>query len=433
MAAIGTGGIGMSNRRLIVFFDGTWQEPANTPQPTNVVKLLRAIPANDGDTSQIVFYDRGVGTGGYLNKFIGGAFGDGLQENVIDGYRFLANNYRPKDNNYPGDEIYIFGFSRGAFTARSLAGLIGLCGLLKPSYLGHPLQKDVAGIVGSGLTSEEKNAQIVALGLDTHKDVPIECVSVWDTVGSLGIPGDIGRRWIPKKYHFHDVQLGTNIRVALHAVAIDEKRSAFSPTLWVRKIDTKQPPEQIVEQVWFPGVHSNIGGSYDDCGLSDITLDWMAKRIRKHTKLKIDQNYLKANIAPSVQGRGYESRTALYTDSRVYPYQRLISQIPPKTRGFLDKIRLKFPAYDRRNIIPEGLETINEAIHVSALERWNISTGVLHDNSNEASIERVLYRPLNLNAVLKAYYAGTHTPSIINWNGTTMRTNIPWPDQSTLV
>jgi len=416
----------MAKRRLIVFFDGTWQEPANTPEPTNVVKLLRAVPSSDKDVSQIVFYDRGVGTGGYINKLVGGAFGSGLQENVIDGYRFLANNYQK------GDEIYIFGFSRGAFTARSLAGLIGLCGLLTPPYLGHPLQKDVASIVGSDLSSEEKKARVDALPVKAQKDIPIECVAVWDTVGSLGIPGDWGRLVIPKNYHFHDVELGKHIRVALHAMAIDEKRSAFSPTLWVKKIGEAPPQNQIVEQVWFPGVHSNVGGSYDDCGLSDITLDWMAKRVAKHTGLKLDNAALKSQISPAVDGRGYESRTKIYFSSHFYPYQRLINQIAPEGKGYLDKLRLKCPKLDRRNIIPKGLETINEAIHVSALERWNISTGVLHDNSDEGSIERILYRPSNLNAVLKAHYAGKRTPNIINWSGATMRKDIPWPDQSTL-
>ncbi|WP_033069360.1 DUF2235 domain-containing protein [Thalassospira australica] len=416
----------MTNRRLIVFFDGTWQEPANTPEPTNVVKLLRAVPSSAGDVSQVVFYDRGVGTGGFVNKFVGGAFGCGLQENVIDGYRFLANNYRQDD------EIYIFGFSRGAFTARSLAGLIGLCGLLTPSYLGHPLQKDVARIVGSDLSSEEKKARVEALPVKAQKDVPIECVAVWDTVGSLGIPGDWGRWKIPKNYHFHDVELGAHIRVALHAMAIDEKRSAFSPTLWVKKKGAKLPAKQIVEQVWFSGVHSNVGGSYDDCGLADITLDWMAKRVSKHTGLKLDTTSLKAQLSPAIDGRGYESRTKMYFTSHIYPYQRLINQIAPEEKTYLDKLRLKCPKYDRRNIIPDGLETINEAIHVSALERWNITTGVMHDNSAEGSLERVLYRPPNLNAVFKAHYAGKHTPNIINWSGATMRKDIPWPDQSTL-
>ncbi|MBE70671.1 MAG: hypothetical protein CMO07_08005 [Thalassospira sp.] len=416
----------MAKRRLIVFFDGTWQEPANTPEPTNVVKLLRAVPSSDKDVSQIVFYDRGVGTGDVIDKIRGGAFGNGLLENVVDGYRFLGNNYQP------GDEIFIFGFSRGAFTARSLAGLIGLCGLLKPPYLGHPLQTDIAKIVSSDLSPEAKRTKISTLDIETQLDVPIECVGVWDTVGSLGIPGDLGRRLIPAKYHFYDVQLGGHVRVALHAMAIDEKRSAFSPTLWVKEKGTKLPDKQIVEQVWFPGVHSNVGGSYDDCRLSDITLDWMIKRVKKHTKLKLDESHLKTKLAPSVDGRGYESRTMLYSSSRLYPYQRLIEQIAPETRNFWDKLRIKCPNFDRRNIIPDGLETINEAIHVSALVRWNISTGVLHDNSHEGSLERVLYRPSNLNAVLKAHYAGKRTPNIINWTGATMRKDIPWPDQSTL-
>ncbi|MBX2830040.1 MAG: DUF2235 domain-containing protein [Rhodospirillales bacterium] len=417
----------MTKRRLIVCYDGTWQTPDNSVKPTNVVKLLRAIPSSDGNISQIVFYDRGVGTGNVLDQIRGGAFGHGLLENVVDGYRFLANNYQP------GDEIFIFGFSRGSFTARSLAGLISLCGLFKPRYLGKPLAEDTAKILSSDLPHEQKRQQISALGIESIADIPIECVGVWDTVGSLGIPGDIGRRFIPQKYHFHDVQLSPKIRVALHAMAIDEKRSAFSPTLWVKKIGEALPKDQKVEQVWFSGVHSNVGGSYADSGLSDIALDWMVKRVKKHTGLKIDEPAVKADMPPSVEGRGYESRTKLYATSHIYPYQRLIMQTVPKSAGWLDQLRLKCKAIDRRNIVPQGLETINEAIHVSALERWNISTGVMHDNSHEGSMEKILYRPINLNAVLKGYYAGTIKPEIINWTGNPMRSKIPWPDKDTLI
>jgi len=120
----------MPTSRLIVCFDGTWNTPDQAGNPTNVVKILRAITARGGDKTQIVFYDKGVGTGGFTDKILGGASGKGLTENMIDGYRFLANNYQD------GDELYIFGFSRGAYTARALAGLIHFAGLLTPSHLG---------------------------------------------------------------------------------------------------------------------------------------------------------------------------------------------------------------------------------------------------------------------------------------------------------
>lgn len=125
----------MALRRLVVCFDGTWNTPDKGDVPTNVVGMVRAVRAlDDGGVSQIVFYDKGVGTTNRIDSILGGAFGTGLLENVLDGYRFVANNYEP------GDEIFIFGFSRGAYTARSLAGLIGLAGLLNPVDLGRRLQ-----------------------------------------------------------------------------------------------------------------------------------------------------------------------------------------------------------------------------------------------------------------------------------------------------
>jgi uncharacterized protein (DUF2235 family) len=261
-------------RRFIVCFDGTWNAPDKGANPTNVVKLVRAVANLANGISQVTFYDKGVGTGDVLDRIAGGASGKGLTEIMVDGYRFLANNYAD------GDEIYIFGFSRGAYTARSLTGFIGLAGLLSPLDLGSDLSQAIDVYRNSELSGEQKPEKIRELRLDRKQDVPIRCVGVWDTVGSLGIPGDLGRRLLGAKFDFHDVQLSPKVEIALHAVGVDEKRSAFAPTLWVRPKDAPAPAEQVVEQVWFPGVHSNVGGSYADAGLSDAALDWMIKRVQ---------------------------------------------------------------------------------------------------------------------------------------------------------
>tara|TARA_R110000782_G_scaffold2557_4_gene9853 strand:- start:56 stop:1273 length:1218 start_codon:yes stop_codon:yes gene_type:complete len=404
----------MHPRRLIVCFDGTWNTPDNGSNPTNVVKLLRSIKSRDGDVSQIVFYDKGVGTGGFTDRIAGGASGAGLTENVIDGYRFLGNNYEP------GDEIYIFGFSRGAYTARSLGGLISLAGVVGPAHLGSDLKKIIGIYRDEKTDGDERKSRIAALNLGQCHDARIRCIGVWDTVGSLGIPGDIGRNLLPGAYHFNDTMLSPKVDVALHAIAIDEKRSAFSPTMWVRQKEASQPENQIVEQVWFSGVHSNIGGSYKDAGLSDIALDWMVKRVTKHTDLEIDQAYLERVCQPDIEGIGYESRTTLYLGSKAFPYQRLLNQTILDGSGFGEWFRRKFKKYDRRSIIPADTLTINEALHISALERRKCPA-VAHDCS-EGAVEKTRYRPVNLEAVVKA-----RAMAVVDWQGERIEPEkVPW-------
>lgn len=403
----------MLRRRLIVCFDGTWNTPDSGSKPTNVVKLLRAVRNQDDDVSQICFYDKGVGTGGPIDRLLGGASGKGLTNNMVDGYRFLANNAGA------ADEIYIFGFSRGAYTARSLVGFIGLAGLLSPLDLGWGLEQVMLIYRARGLSAAEKRAKIDQLGLSRRTDVGIRCVGVWDTVGSLGIPGDFGRRF-SKKYYFQDVQLSDRVDVALHAMAIDEKRGAFAPTLWVRDKDTEGINGQIVEQVWFSGVHSNVGGSYPDSGLSDTALDWMIKRVADTTDLKFDDDYVKKHIEPSHLGDGIDSRTILYKSSVVYPYRRLIQQCIPKGSTWGDWFRKTVPSMGRRNIPSEGLATINERVHISALERWNKQ--VVHDSDPGTQ-----YRPGNLKAALEFGRSGGDLP-VVGWDGRVIDPGqVDWP------
>lgn len=308
-------------RRLVVCFDGTWNSPDQGDEPTNVVKLVRAI-RNLGPlrTDQVVFYDKGVGTAGRWDRLKGGLFGSGLEDNVVDGYRFLANNYEP------GDEIYVFGFSRGAYTARSLAGFVGAVGLFHPVCLGGALRKAL-DIKYEHIPKQQKLDRIAALpGLRRHEGVRITCVGVFDTVGARGIPGKLGYKYTRHLYEFNDVQLSPQIDVALHALAIDEKRGPFQPTLWeYEEGERTLPAGQVVEQVWFPGVHSNVGGSYTDTGLSDIALQWMVRRVQTLTALDFDQDYLTEIVSPDVRGQGYESRKhPIYTYNHLAPSMREI-------------------------------------------------------------------------------------------------------------
>lgn len=411
----------MPKNRLVVCFDGTWNTPDKGANPTNVVKMVRAIRnRDDNDISQVVFYDKGVGTSGGTDKFTGGGLGIGLTANVVDGYRFLANNYGADD------EIFIFGFSRGAYTARSLSGLISLAGLLDPKDLGSSLQSVIDIYQDEDLEWDEKQERVGRVQyFAPRRSATIKCVGVWDTVGSLGIPGDLGRRFLGGKYYFHNVELCPEVEVALHAVAIDEKRSAFAPTLWVSTDGKPLSDSQKVEQVWFAGAHSNVGGSYEDADLSDIAFDWMARRVSKLTSLALN-DIPSPPVPGNAAGKSIDSRSLLYKDSVLYPYQRIINGETPKSGGFGGWFRETFSKFDRRNTPPEGQQTVNEAIHVSVLERWHLDA-VQHDCKEGSSCDPAPYRPVNLAAIIEAHRAGRSIP-VIGWDGLPMNeADAPWP------
>lgn len=414
-------------RRLILCLDGTWNSNDKSDKVTNVVKLLRSIPSVDSrGTSQILYYGRGVGTGNG-EKIRGGFSGAGLDTNIIDGFRFLGNNY------HPGDEIYLFGFSRGAYTARSLAGLINLAGIFCSACLGRPLEKLLDIWRDRTLSREEKQAAINRIpDVHRHEHVQIKCVGVWDTVGSLGIPSDLAKQLsLASRWYFHDVHLGPHIDVALHALAIDEKRGAFPPTLWEKPIDQPLPPGQVVEQVWFPGVHSNVGGSYPDDRLSDIALDWMIKRLRRHTPLEITGlglNPANLPVEKCVQGKGIESRTALYMTSYPYPYLRTLCNVLTPPTGKIDGlIRNMFkPENSRRNLPDTNEETVNEYLHISALQRWRLPQ-VQHDLAEDKDSPLQPYRPPNLAALISGRKG--KKIDVVGWDGEVMAANeIPWPE-----
>ena len=373
-------------KRLIVCFDGTWNTPDDRANATNVVNTMRAIRSSDDEgVEQITFYDKGVGTGGPLDRIRGGAFGRGLGDNVQDGYRFLANNYEPGRRNRAADEIYIFGFSRGAFTARSLAGFIGACGLLDKNSMGE--LKRAWRYYRTDPRKRQPKAEAFP-GAGRRLEVPINCVGVWDTVGALGVPIE-AMRWMNRgAFKFHDTTLGLSIACALHAVAIDEQRGPFAPTLWQ---SPKASEKQIVEQVWFAGVHSNIGGSYDDPGLSDLALDWMIKRVVKFTDLAFDHSQMKRRVRGDHLATLYESRSAAYLVSWLFPLQRVIG-------GAGGWIRRLWP---RTNRPDKGEHFVNEMIHHSAIARFGTSA---RHQSGDRGGERI-YAPENLRAALRGKVA----------------------------
>lgn len=274
----------MAVRKLVVFADGTWNEPQQNdlgmPSPTNVCKLAKATqPFDQNGLAQIICYHTGVGErGGLGDHFFGGALGIGLSKNIIDLYLFLVLNY------FPGDELFLFGFSRGAYTVRSLAGLIRNSGILKSNYAEK--YKEAYELYRNRDQHSHPKAPLAVSFRDLYSwpDFNIKFIGVWDTVGSLGVPfSGIQLR----RFKFHDVELSSHVDYAYQALAIDEKRKPFLPSLW--KKQPTSPASQVLEQVWFPGVHCNVGGGYEDSGLSDCALDWMWQKAEA-CGLELDSN-----------------------------------------------------------------------------------------------------------------------------------------------
>jgi len=301
-------------QRLVACFDGTWNTQKSN---TNVSRLFRKIADGTmGCPEQRRFYDEGVGT--KLGERIrGGVFGAGLDGNIRQGYAWLGQQFpnteatnRDADGFVAGPDIFLFGFSRGAFTARSLGGLINYLGLPKMT----PADTDGKVAAGAGptvqtawnlysnrpttadrdaakkLEPESAPAKLIArhdAAVQTFRStnafypVRIHCLCVWDTVGALGVPRVFDYPWIPRfstKYQFHDTSLGGCVTHAFHAVAIDEQREPYCVTLWT----AKQRTTRTVEQRWFPGAHADVGGGYQDDLLPDPSLAWIADRAAEH-------------------------------------------------------------------------------------------------------------------------------------------------------
>ena len=312
-------------KRIITCSDGTWNK-IETDVPTNVLKMYNSICdrgkdlATKQDVIQVKAYDEGVGSGyTWTDRILGGATGAGLDKNIKDMYTFIALNYEP------GDEIYLFGFSRGAYTARSLAGFIRNCGLLKPGYLylvpdAYRLYRDRNNYT----TPESDMMKAWRKNYCFESTTYIKFVGVWDTVGSLGIPLPLHKMQNLHKYKFHDVKLSSTIQYAYHALAIDERRKLFAPTLWEISETAKKDETnwQTVEQRWFAGVHSNIGGGYKDCGLSDVALDWIIRKAQMVGLCYFDPPKISVK-KDVINGTLTNSYTPLYWFWR--PYTRTIS------------------------------------------------------------------------------------------------------------
>ena len=304
------------SRNLTLFLDGTWNTPEShtnvwtlfqqskgpSVTPEEVRKYHRHKKAKGIDLTkqakyleaeQLRFYDTGVGTKGIA--FVGGIAGYGLSKNIMLAYQFLCQHYRAKPSqiNESGeqpDNIYLFGFSRGAYTARSLVGMINAVGLLPPEHSTNANVKaalDAYKLFRDDKTLRAKLRQDFIDKWKCHTGIRIKFIGVWDTVGSLGIP--IKLPFFPDYHKFHDTALSSSVDYAYHAVAIDEHRKIFDATLW--DINNESSGNKIVEQCWFVGAHANVGGGQRDNYLSNIPLQWMMKKAQYHG-LQLQPNFI---------------------------------------------------------------------------------------------------------------------------------------------
>ncbi|RMZ81386.1 hypothetical protein DV738_g2207, partial [Chaetothyriales sp. CBS 135597] len=310
-------------KRLIVACDGTWMDSDNgivrgkKQEPSNVSRLCWALKATSRDGyGQVINYVPGVGTsGGPLSRFLGGAVGSGLKENISEAYNYLATNWNP------GDEVFLFGFSRGAFTARCVGGMMGDFGLLTKDGLPYfnEIFEDYTNRHNDNYVSNFPDVpfpnkgrfdaryveELQARGL-TRLRIPIKAIGVWDTVGSLGIPKIPLLRSLglqssdTHQYQFYDTRLNPFIENAFQALALDERRGPFSPAVWEKGNNDRVN----LKQVWFPGAHSNVGGGYADQELANISLAWMMSRLE--TFLDFREHYI---------ARIYEASRAYYKES----------------------------------------------------------------------------------------------------------------------
>lgn len=253
----------LNKQRLIVLFDGTWNDPEDQ---TNVYRLSRSIQDYDGDIRQKFFYDSGVGTS-KLARFRGGVFGFGLSENLVQGYEWLANRYRD------GDEIWVFGFSRGAYTARSMVGMIRKCGLL---HITTPKLLISANNIYRDKNSAPDSEKCITFRRSYSREVRIHFIGVWETVGALGIPGTFLSE--KGKYSWHDTQLSKIVDRAFQATALDEHRAAYDVSFWIHPPGKPKQERLGVEQRWFIGAHANVGGGYGEDPLADLSLEWMQEK-----------------------------------------------------------------------------------------------------------------------------------------------------------
>lgn len=350
MGVTQSGGKSVMVKNIILLSDGTGNSSAKLSK-TNVWRLYQALDLSLPNEilptrpQQIVYYDDGVGTASFKPlALIGGAFGWGLKRNVLDLYTFLCWNYEA------GDRIYGFGFSRGAFTIRVLTGLIENQGLVhstsqaelrrlathafrtyRKNYRDNLLLKSMRAIrdkvVGGQVDPQHQHASARSKDSPVLEERKIAFLGLWDTVAAYGLPlEELTRAWdwvFPLSSPDRDIC--TNVERACHALALDDERNSFHPVLWNEERlpgqnrQTTLTNEERITQVWFAGMHSNVGGGYPDDTLAHVSLDWiMNEAERSGLRFKKDERE-KVKATADACGKIYDSRHGLGGSYRYQP------------------------------------------------------------------------------------------------------------------
>lgn len=321
---------------LIVFSDGTGNR-GGVSEDTNIWRLYKMIDRSDGN--QHVFYEDGVGTQDATPyRLLSSAFGLGLTNKVLRAYKFIASNYKKSSPSGPS-KIYLFGFSRGAYTVRLLLGLIQLCGLIDKSRMNEKEFEDALKEVKKAFRSS--NNQLAENLLNTNLRVDVEFIGAWDTVDAVGVPIDelkplimkLPKLWRRRQFSFKD-RVVDGARIARHALAIDDERRTFHPNYWSKAGTCSDGTTRVdLNQVWFTGMHSNVGGGYPKDGLAYVTLEWMIAELKANTPIKllcgeIEQVSNQANECDKL----YDSRKGAAVFYRYSP--RRLSRIPSGLNDF---------------------------------------------------------------------------------------------------
>jgi uncharacterized protein (DUF2235 family)/phage tail protein X len=391
-------------KRLVFCFDGTWNH-LSAPNPTNVVITAQSLtPVAKSSVVQIIHYDPGVGTGPD-DHWKGGLFGDGLIDKIIDAYTFLIFNYEP------GDELYVFGFSRGAFTARAFVGFVRNLGIIQRKHAARIA--DAVALYKQHKAGDGHNTPALLdfrwkyspeICVDVEEDawrakncagymtgraliVRITYLGVWDTVAALGVPTDIFfAKWADKDEQYFDYDLSAMVVSGRHAVSIDEQRTTFAPTLWpnFEALNTSLGFAAVAadapyQQKWFPGDHGSVGGGGDIRGLSDGALVWILDGAEK-MGLEVDRDEQSPLFALLPDARAPLANMRPVPPTAESRAEDLLLQKAPRTGG------------------PTKVEEVSD----SALVRWR--------TSEEQLPERRPYRPTPLNGVAAAIEAGAPPP-----------------------
>lgn len=373
-------------KRIVVLIDGTWNKEG-TGANTNVAKLDSGkktitqafIKANATDgIAQHVHYHDGVGSDGDLTqRLLGGAIGLGLKQIIQNVYEAIVFDF------VAGDEIYIFGFSRGAYAARALAGLIGASGIQRQKnrdefevawdhYRVAPAVRQQPQTASAGDRKTLDVYDTLVQRQTFHDTRAIKCVAVWDTVGSYGIPAGIGLAPLARYFTlvtlgFHDTSFGEHIEVGLHAVAVDEHRRPFVPTFWT--IEKGRQAKGHVEQMWFAGAHCNVGGVYPQSGLSDEALIWMIARVQALTKLEFDIAAVRANTNANL-AEGVVDSTKGWVIDHAFPHYRTVLSPVAIQHGYFS------------NSEDPTEEHINERVHWSVIAKRTNAAAIRYSPPN---------------------------------------------------